>query len=137
MNDHPPDSLCPDEGGAWDGDGRTAPCADSLADLERKKIVQYRQQSLEQTDPFRAALGGASGTLMGVLHRYHGTLDRGMGPEPSPDRLRKLRPDVEVFLKLARQIDRFAQLELRHFRSPAAASANSIPAPSQGEESNI
>jgi hypothetical protein len=63
-------------------------------------------------------------------------IDRRMGPEPSLDQLRILTPHLEMCLKLARQVDRYAQLELRHFRSPPPPPVNPIPAPGPGEESN-
>jgi hypothetical protein len=129
-------STCPVGSGEPDDDGGTAPPPHSPADLEETRIGEYRQESLERPDPLQAVLGAANSGLMEVFHRYCAAIDRRMGPEPSLDQLRKLTLHLEMCLKLARQIDRYAQFELRHFRSPPPPPANPIPVHNSGEESN-
>ena len=135
MADQPHDATCPDRAGTAD-DVHRAALPDGPADLEEARIGEYRQESLERSDRLQAVLGAANSRLMEVLHRYHAAIGRRMGPEPSLDRLRRLTPHLEMCLKLARQVDRYAQLELRQFRSPPPPPANPSLASDPGEESN-
>ena len=136
MKGQPPRSTCPVGSGAPDDDGRTAPPPHGPADLEETRIGEYRQESLERSDPLQAVLGAANSGLIEVFHRYRAAIDRRIGAEPSLDQLRKMIRDLEMCLKLARQVERYAQLELRHFRAPPPPPATRAPAAGPGEESN-
>ncbi len=98
----------------------TAPAADNPIRVPKqlrtrlKRVQDYQSQALAKTNALEANLGSVNSGLMGISlqldHAIRKTLDA------SPDmieRVQKLLPTIETHLKVARQIDRFTQLELQ------------------------
>ncbi|MFL5338728.1 MAG: hypothetical protein ACJ8F7_01060 [Gemmataceae bacterium] len=77
---------------------------------DRLALVQaYRVQALERPDPLAANLGMMAGDLFVLTH----ALGTRLAAAPDPAAARGFGRDVEMYLKITRQIDRLAQLERR------------------------
>lgn len=79
-----------------------------------KRVLDYRASSLQKDDPLEANLGSINSGLMRVALWLDETIEQAMqsGP-PNVERLSRILPAIETHLRLTRQVDRFAQIELR------------------------
>lgn len=80
-----------------------------------KRLHDFQTSSLAKDDPLEATLGSVNSGLMGIAFWLDEVLTDAMesGP-PSIERLQRMLPAIEAHLRVTRQVDRFAQLELRN-----------------------
>lgn len=83
-------------------------------DARLSRVLDYQASSLEKDDPLAANLGSINSGLMRIALWIDQTIEQTMesGP-PSVERLNQLLPAIETQLRLTRQVDRFAHIELR------------------------
>jgi hypothetical protein len=91
------------------------------------RVLDYQISSLEKDDPLEANLGSINSGLMRVALWLDETIEQVMesGP-PNVERLARILPAIDAHLRVTRQVDRFAQIELRAVdaRKPKATDDN-------------
>jgi hypothetical protein len=88
-----------------------------------ERIEQYIEQSLAKPDPMEATLGVVTGDLMSMAHRIKRHIDELFEGDPEfvPE-LDLIAPEIDQYLRVSKQIERFALLtEKRYGRSPASS----------------
>ncbi len=87
----------------------------SQLQLARRQCVQkYLAHSLAKKDPLRAAFGSINADLMTVELPLADLLTRAFSdPSLSIDSMQKMLPTLAAFHNLTRQIERFAQVDVR------------------------
>ncbi len=94
----------------------TVEVAKTGSDIEaRLKVANdYLSKSLEKQDPLEANLGSVNSGLIRVAVQLDETLRKAIESGPRTlEFMHQLEPSIELVLKLARQIGRFADVELR------------------------
>ena len=83
-------------------------------DARLSRVLDYQASSLEKEDALEANLGSLNSGLMRVALWLDETIEQAMdsGP-PNIDRLQRILPAIDTHLRVTRQVDRFAQIELR------------------------
>ena len=83
-------------------------------DARLSRVLDYQVSSLEKDDPLEANLGSINSGLMRVALWLDETIEQAMesGP-PNVERLSRILPAIDTHLRVTRQVDRFAQIELR------------------------
>lgn len=91
----------------------TAQAANSH-DARLSRVLDHQANSLEKDDPLEANLGSINSGLMRVALWLDETIEQAMesGP-PNVERLSRILPAIDTHLRVTRQVDRFAQIELR------------------------
>jgi hypothetical protein len=87
---------------------------DKSGDPRLSCIRAYEELSLRQPDPLRACLAVVNCGLMDFVAQYHTIIEDALsnGAKSLSD-LRQLSSAMDCYLKLVRQTDRFAQMEIR------------------------
>lgn len=79
-----------------------------------RRAADFQVEALANRDCLAANLGGIAGSLMGVCVCLDSALTAAMAAEsPLLGRMEKLAPDIEILLRITRQLDRLAQLDLQ------------------------
>ena len=83
-------------------------------DARLSRVLDYQASSLQKDDPLEANLGSINSGLMRVALWLDETIEQAMesGP-PNVERLSRILPAIDTHLRVTRQVDRFAQIELR------------------------
>ena len=94
------------------------PRADAVKEqhIERRnqRIEDYLRAALESPNPLAANLGAANSDLMAVQHALQQAIDTALSQtKPTLAELETLLPGIDYLLKIAKQIDRFSQLEIK------------------------
>lgn len=90
------------------------PAAADVSKLRLAKIREYLIESLQQADALQANLGATSSDLMLMGFRLKEAIEEALAKSTdSLGRFERLMPAIEGYLKVTRQIDRFAQLDRR------------------------
>ena len=118
-------------------------------DARLSRVLDYQASSLQKDDPLEANLGSINSGLMRVALWLDETIEQAMvsGP-PNVERLSRILPAIDTHLRVTRQVDRFANIELRaaEARNPKPSDNNgavlSLDAPSstgigQSEDSEV
>lgn len=118
-------------------------------DARLSRVLDYQASSLQKDDPLEANLGSINSGLMRVALWLDESIEQAMesGP-PNVERLSRVLPAIDTHLRVTRQVDRFANIELRaaEARKPKSSDDNdavlSLDAPSktvidQSEDSEI
>ncbi len=86
----------------------------SSHDARLSRVLDYQASSLQKDDPLEANLGSINSGLMRVALWLDKTIERAMesGP-PNVERLSHILPAIDTHLRVTRQVDRFANIELR------------------------
>lgn len=83
-------------------------------ELIEARIADYQSASLRKTDPLEAVLGSINAGLLQMASqlapRINNALTHGSN---DPDSVLEIMPVLDAHLRVARQIDRFAQFEIR------------------------
>ncbi|SFJ41854.1 hypothetical protein [Planctomicrobium piriforme] len=88
------------------------PTASHAARLRR--VHDYQARSLEKSDSLEANLGSINSGLMCVALWLDEMIEHAMASGPRDiERLARIFPAIEMHLRVTRQVDRFAQIELR------------------------
>lgn len=86
----------------------------TLEEVRFARVDEYQQKALKVSNPLRAILGSVNSDLCKVgFHVAHTVIEAAKQIDRSTDRLHQLTPNIDVQLRVARQVERFAQLELR------------------------
>jgi hypothetical protein len=93
--------------------------------FDRMKLARtYQKQALERPDPLAANLGVITGDLMGLAHGLgHQVQTQMMQGAAFEDKQRLLFANMDLLLKIVRQVDRLAQIERQLGAPPADKSA--------------
>lgn len=88
--------------------------AAKLQALRAERILDYLQSALTQHDPLLANLGAVHSDLLQIERKLKQALDRALS-DATRDVLdfEVLLPGLDHLLRLAKQIDRFTQLEIQ------------------------
>lgn len=118
-------------------------------DARLSRVLDYQASSLQKDDPLEANLGSINSGLMRVALWLDETIEQAMvsGP-PNVERLSRILPAIDTHLRVTRQVDRIANIELRaaEARKPKSSDNNdavlSLEAPSstgidQSEDSEV
>jgi hypothetical protein len=90
------------------------PAPGESGDRRLERVRDYLHESLAKADALAANLGAATSDLMLYSYRLHEAIAAEMAEAPlSLEQLEHLRPAVDAYLRITRQIDRFAHLDLR------------------------
>ena len=106
------DSSATDQPAAGQNQHRSA--REAIADLRLQRIEKLQSESLEKPDALTANLGAASGALLRIAVLLEDTIEDALTNTNPPERLARLITTIETYLKVMRQVDRFAQLDQRH-----------------------
>ena len=83
-------------------------------DARLSRVLDYQASSLQKDDPLEANLGSINSGLMRLALWLDETIEQAMesGP-PNVERLSRILPAIDTHLRVTRQVDRFANIELR------------------------
>lgn len=86
----------------------------ALTDLRAERIRQYASEALRRVDALDANLGAVNADLLNMAYWLKQAIQQAMqaGPEAWME-CEELLPAIESFLKVTKQIERFAKLETR------------------------
>ena len=91
---------------------------DSLCDrrdARLSRVLDFQASSLAKDDPLEANLGSINSGLMRVALWLDEAIEEAMESGPrTVERLQRMLPAIETHLRVTRQVDRFAQLEIRN-----------------------
>lgn len=83
----------------------------------RRRISEYRETSLSKGDPLEAALGAYNADLITIGSHVQEAIKAYLATDPcNIDRIQTALPILGTALQVARQIDRFSQIELQERR---------------------
>jgi len=95
-------------------------------DIRLARILDYQAQSLAKPDPLEACLGSSNGSLMEIGCRLAEVINAGMvGLDMA--KLPQVQPALDTYLRVLRQVDRFAQLEAKFTESRRQAEEEQPP----------
>jgi hypothetical protein len=78
------------------------------------RVLDYQASALTKEDHLEANLGSINSGLMRIGLWLDETIGRAMaGGPPTVERMHRILPAIETHLRVTRQVDRFAQIELR------------------------
>ena len=87
---------------------------EEFQEQRRQRVQQYHVKALAKEDPLRAMLGSLNAGLMEITVALDHGISETLATRPQTlDRIMQRGSAIELLVKLTRQIDRFAQMELR------------------------
>ena len=90
--------------------GQRADCHDARL----SRVFDYQAFSLEKEDALEAKLGSINSGLMRIALWLDETIEQAMGSgPPNVELFQRISPAIETHLRVTRQVNRFAQIELR------------------------
>lgn len=96
------------------------------------KIREYVMQSLRITDALRANVGLINSDLMSTAAALQQAVQAAMVGGPlSLEQLAEIEPALNILLRVVRQVDRFAQLEMRARKSEGGPCLAAVSTPVQ------
>ena len=104
-------------------------------DARLRRVHEYLASSLAKEDALEANLGSINSGLMRMALGLDEAIEAFMESGPrTVDRLQRMLPALETHLRVTRQVDRFAQLEVRSHqaRQPKGAADVRAAIPSEG-----
>ena len=98
-------------------------------DARLSRVLDYQTSSLQKEDALEANLGSINSGLMRVALWLDETIEQAMGSgPPNVERLARILPTIDTHLRVTRQVDRFAQIELRAAEARKPKPADDRPA---------
>jgi hypothetical protein len=91
------------------------PAEPSISSLRAARIDDYQRQALTHGDALKACLGGANGAMLRMGHKLEQFLEEAfetLGRSARPEDLARILPALDTHLKVMRQVDRLANLDL-------------------------
>ena len=89
-----------------------------------RRIGDYYVCSINQKDPLDAALGVYNADLLWIGAHVQEAIKNYLKDGPNTvDQILKVKPVIDTVLQLARQVDRFSQIEIQERRRQDAAAA--------------
>jgi len=101
--------------------------------LRAEKLNDIQLDALQVRNPLQGALRGAAGDLLFLSHKMKQALVEMLEESGGVSPFDKATPTIELFLKVARQADRFAQLDQRMVETQREQADNEPPAGDQTE----
>lgn len=117
--------------------GPEAPKEPGTTAVRLQRVADYQSDAAALPDPLRANLGLMNAGLMRIGQAIDEAVDQALRDGPTTiEQLDRLRPTIEMYLRITRQVDRFAQLELktREVDSREAGLSPPIASESRSEE---
>jgi len=88
------------------------------------RVRDYQAASLENENALEANLGSINGGLMRIALWLDETIERALESGPrTVERIQEVMPAIDAHLRVTRQVDRFAQVELRAAESRKSTGA--------------
>ena len=88
----------------------TSECLEARLD----RILDYQTSALSKDDPLQANLGSVNSGLMTIAVQFDAFIGQVLAGGPATiERMQKLLPLLDAHLRVTRQIDRYAQIELK------------------------
>ena len=120
------------------GSGKDTVDAAHNHEARLSRVFDYQAKSLAKEDDLEANLGSINSGLMRIAIWLDEAVDQVLESGPrTVERLTRLLPAIDAHLRVTRQVDRFAQLEIRavesrkpRMRSNAGDSLHTLNAPS-------
>ena len=94
--------------------------------LRVEKFNEIQVDALKVRDPLQSAIKGAAGDLFFLCHKMKQVIVATLDESKGVSRFDKATPAIELFLKVSRQADRFAQIDQR-ILDTRSAQANRVP----------
>lgn len=92
-----------------------------LHEARLSRVRDYQAKSLAKEDDLEANLGSINSGLMRVALWLDEAIEEALESGPrSIERLKRMLPAIDTHLRVARQVDRFAQIEIRAAESRKA-----------------
>ena len=109
----PASQDCPAEA-AGTAEQQQSSANESTALLRIRRIEDLQAEALANPDALQATLGAANGALMRMGFRLEEAIEGTLANIADPvARFERLAPAIDSYLKVMRQVDRFAQLDQR------------------------
>jgi hypothetical protein len=87
---------------------------DDPHDRRYQRIIDYHNTALAIEDPLAANVGAVNADLMLMTYRLKQAIGEAMDVTPTAlEEFEKLMPAVDSFLRISRQVERFAKLNLQ------------------------
>lgn len=107
--------------GTKKGDGPASLTAVSVHEARLSRLHDYLTNSLKNKDALEANLGSINSGLMRVAIWLDEAIEQTIASGPcSIERIESLSPAIDTQLRVARQVDRFAQIAIRSTESRKA-----------------
>jgi len=85
-----------------------------MQEARLSRVYEYLTESLKKKDALEANVGSVNCGLMQIAIWLDEAIGQDIAIGPlDVDRLKHLSPAIETYLKVTRQIDRFAQIQIR------------------------
>jgi hypothetical protein len=102
------------ENTAHQSTAHNSPAQESAASLRNRRIDDLQLEALAKEDALEANLGAANGGLLRTGFRLEEALEGAMANSADLlSEMERLAPLLDCYLKVMRQVDRFAQLDQR------------------------
>ena len=99
-------------------DGPASLTAVSVHEARLSRLHDYLTNSLEKKDALEANVGSVNSGLIRVAIWLDETIEQAIESGPcSIERIESVSPAIDTQLRVARQVDRFAQIEIRSTES--------------------
>ena len=78
------------------------------------RALDYQSDALRKDDPLEACIGGLNAGLIRVACYLEDAVEQSLAKEPATiEKIRQLGPALDAYMRLTRQVERFAQVEAR------------------------
>lgn len=117
--------------------GPEVPTVQGTTAVRLQRVADYQSDAAALPDPLRANLALMNAGLLRIGQAIDEAVDQALRDGPTTiEQLDRLRPTIEMYLRITRQVDRFAQLELktREVDSREAGLSPPIASESRSEE---
>jgi len=108
-----------------------APHATGLADRHEarlRRVLDYQANSIAKEDALEANLGSLNSGLMRMSLWLDEAIEQAMESGPTNvERLEQILPAIDTQLRVMRQVDRFAQIEMRANQTPKPRAKDNSP----------
>lgn len=84
-----------------------------IDELRAEKLNEIQLDALKVRNPLQSALKGAAGDLLFLAHKMKQAIVTALNEPEGASQFDKVTPTIELFLKVSRQADRFAQIDQR------------------------
>jgi hypothetical protein len=82
-------------------------------DLRRRRIADYLTEALRQDNSLRANLGAVNCDLMHLAYDLKQAIAEALGVDPALGHFQGLLPAIDYWLRVSKQVERLAQLDLQ------------------------
>jgi hypothetical protein len=83
------------------------------SDLRRQRIADYLTEALRQDNSLRANLGAVNCDLLHLVYDLKQAIAEALGVDPALGQFQGLLPAIDYWLRVSKQVERLAQLDLQ------------------------